>query len=633
MKLIVLKYTIFYLLIHKVLLITYKNYKNNDLIMNFSDDFIKKFQDNKNFLRYTNNLIDKVKLRIKEKLINSFILRIEREKNAEEHLKRLYKGDFQSLNVSDYFSTDVIQKGLLADNDYLEYLGNPNENKDNNFTLKKFSAVDFNNSSSFNLSNRIKENSTNSYLNKKSKRLINLLVSLKSSKKFIDFTSVFLDSDEEFQSKFNEREILQYIRNLNEINKRKKQDENQNNSNSLAEAHSTNAKKKKSKFFNFEIDSINSKKNNSNEKENKTNLITKEEEANATEKLFEKKRKNKESLSDQIKNLNLINVNYDIPESKAKRRKIKFFIDLENDCDIYINDTVHYENNKELNMIDHLILHNDVENIDPRSINSENREINYFIFNRRLNMFSVNFENHMENQIESELAAAPGTEKDFEINYEYMANNLIKSSQFILKAPINSTNYFTKNNSSFDNNFNNINKRINFNLNNTDDNLDKNFNDDEESFWNNFQNSYLFDNNITSYLFGNLKKKNKKLLEKNIKKFNEFIWRVNNENNEQNIYLELEFLFALGDNFDYNKIKFNFKTTRTSKFIYDKEFQIFSWKGVLLPYEVKNIKCAFPLAFESCGNRINYDLSIFMLLSLFVVFVVLIIYLISKIIF
>ena len=140
------------------------------------------------------------------------------------------------------------------------------------------------------------------------------------------------------------------------------------------------------------------------------------------------------------------------------------------------------------------------------------------------------------------------------------------------------------------------------------------------------------DNNFTNFLFGNLKKKNNQT-EKNIKKFNEFMWRVNNENIDQNIYLELEFLFAIGDNFDYNKIKFNFKTTRTTIKLYEKEFQSFTWKGVLLPYEVKNIKCAFPLVFESCGNKLNYDVSIFMLLSLFVVFLVLIIYLIGKLIF
>jgi len=595
-------------------------------------------------MRYTDNLIDKVKLRIKEKLINSFILRIEREKNAEEHLRRLYKGDFQKLNSSDYYLTDIIQNELLKSNDYLEYFGNfsqkiivENNNNNNNYNNKKnnFSttsskilAVDFNNSLRFNISNRMKENTTNSLLKKKSKRLIKLLNSLKSSKKFIDFTSVFLDSDEEFQSKFNERGILEYIKKLDDMKKPNKQDNKPNNSNHSIEANSTNAngnaKKKKGKLYSFD-DLAYKKENESTQNDIKINFLpTTEEEANAAEKAFEKTRQSKESLSAEIKNLNLIKVNYDIPESKIKRRKIKFFIDLENDCDIYVNDTVYYENNKDLNVIDHLILHNDVENIDPRSINSETREVNYFIFNRRLNMFSVNINSQLESSNDSEASA----DSDFDINYEYMANNLIKSSQFISKDEVNSTVNFTKNTNKTDSeDFKSLNNSTTSDSSNTTDNLDK----DEESFWNNFQNSYLFDNNITSYLFGNLKKtKNKKLLEQNLKKFNEFIWRVNNENSDQNIYIELEFLFALGNNFDYNKIKFNFQTTRSSNTIYDKEFQIFSWKGVLLPYEVKNIKCAFPLAFESCGNRIYYDFSILMLLSLFIVIIVVIIYLFSK---
>jgi len=582
--------------------------------MNFSDQFIGKFQDNKNFIRYTNNLIDKVKQRIKEKLINSFILKIEREKNAEEHLKRLYKSDFQNLNISDYYSTDMIQKELLSHNSYLEYLGNSNNNltNSNNYTKKLYGKLN-----NFILSNETKENITNSIINKKSKRLINLLNSLKSSKKFIDFTNVFLDSDEEFQSKFNEREIIQYIRKLDDMKIIKNQEQKLNSSNSLSEANLSNAKKKKN-IFAFEY--FNLKENiNATQKENKTN-INMAKEAKEAEISMEKNQKIKESLSDQIKNLNLTNVNYDIPESIAKRRKIKFFIDLENDCAIYINDTVVYENNKELNMIDHLILHHDFENIDPRSINSETRDINYFIFNRRLNMFTVNIDNQKENSSEAE--------KDFEINYEYMADKMIKSKQFILKEN-NSNITFANNLTSNDSNaFNNKSKVFSVNS----DYLDKNDSEDEDSFWNNIQNSYLFDNNITSYLFGNLKKKKKLFLEKTITKFNDFMWRVNNQNKDQNIYLELEFLFALGDNFDYNKIKFNFKTTKSSMKIYDKEFQIFSWKGVLMPYEVKNIKCAFPLAFESCGNRFSYDFSIFMLLSLFIIFIVLIIYLISKII-
>ncbi len=581
--------------------------------MNFSDDYIKKFDDNNNFLRYSSDLIDKIKLRIKEKLINSFILRIEREKNVEKYINEINNKQSENFNISEYFFVNKNDRNFLS-NENFEIFKNLNENL--NYTnFQEKSNINNNNNflnySKLNNSNTNNNQSSGNYfLNKNRKK--NLLNSYFSSKKFIDFTTIFLTSIEEFQSKFNEREIIQFIKNFDESKKRNKieimnkdKSKIKDNLNGLI-----TIKNKKNVVESF-ISNENYKNENEKDYENPQNstvLLLKDN----LKKIFKKRRIGKVILYDEIQNSYFTDFNYDISESKINTRKIRFFIDLENDCDVYINDTIYYEKNNESNLIDHLILNNNNENIEPRSINSETRNINFFIFNRRLNMFSVNTELNME-KLDTKF-------DNFDINYEYMVHNLIKSREIIFKKNYtnilnNDINFYEKIK---------IEKNLSQNLKNFSKNTE-----DEDYFWKNIRNSYLFDN-ITTFFFKNLRLENYGI-EKSVKKINEFIWKINNEIIDKKVFLEIEFLFSLGEDFEYDKINFNFKTTRSIKELFYKKFHIFTWKGVLLPYEVKNIKCAFPMSFE-CKNKFKNDLSIFILLFLFIIFLILILYSIRKMI-
>jgi len=112
-------------------------------------------------------------------------------------------------------------------------------------------------------------------------------------------------------------------------------------------------------------------------------------------------------------NSNLDIFDWSFGDINSNKRVTKFYINLESKCNIFINDTIYYDRDDYTsNFIDHLILHNNFDSIEPRSIYSNDVMINYFIYNKKLNMFTVNFEN--ENH------------KNYSIVYEYYANNLIK---------------------------------------------------------------------------------------------------------------------------------------------------------------------------------------------------------------
>ena len=119
------------------------------------------------------------------------------------------------------------------------------------------------------------------------------------------------------------------------------------------------------------------------------------------------------SSSRKKTNTNLEIFDWSFGDINSSKRITKFFINLDSKCNIFINDTVYYDRDDfTSNFIDHLILHNNFDSIEPRSIYSHDVTINYFIYNKKLNMFTVNFENEKH--------------KNYSIVYEYVANNLIK---------------------------------------------------------------------------------------------------------------------------------------------------------------------------------------------------------------
>lgn len=143
--------------------------------------------------------------------------------------------------------------------------------------------------------------------------------------------------------------------------------------------------------------------------------------------------KTKGNLKEQIKNNNnTITISSFIPEiyqfkEESKRgrnrlyaadyyssiRNISLYISKENECTILVNDTITYNAITPSTFVEHMLLHNNADSIDPKGVYSEDIQINFFTFNKKLNVFETYFTN--KHNLSS-----------FQINYEYEANNLIK---------------------------------------------------------------------------------------------------------------------------------------------------------------------------------------------------------------
>ena len=94
-------------------------------------------------------------------------------------------------------------------------------------------------------------------------------------------------------------------------------------------------------------------------------------------------------------------------------RNISLYISKENECTIFVNDTITYNNISPSSFVEHMLLHNNAESIDPKGVYSDEIQINFFTFNRKLNIFETYYSNRRNLS-------------SFQINYEYEANNLIK---------------------------------------------------------------------------------------------------------------------------------------------------------------------------------------------------------------
>ena len=99
----------------------------------------------------------------------------------------------------------------------------------------------------------------------------------------------------------------------------------------------------------------------------------------------------------------------------SQERTIRFFIDNSLECSVNINDTATYKELFKINFIEHMILHNNADGIDHKGVYSEDLDISYFSFNKKLNTFNVYFENKRRSDY-------------YTIEYDYEAVNLIKTS-------------------------------------------------------------------------------------------------------------------------------------------------------------------------------------------------------------
>ena len=251
-------------------------------------------------------------------------------------------------------------------------------------------------------------------------------------------------------------------------------------------------------------------------------------------------------------------------------RTVRFIISKYRECSILVNDTLVYINLAKVNLIEHMILHNNGETIDPIGVYSDKVNISFFAFNKKLNLFSVYFDNNEDN-------------KEFSIEYDFIAENILKSK--IERANYNS-NVSTKSSErvspfviTHKNNFSNEDTSINHTINNNQN-------------------------------------------------FNWFVWKILNENfmkKEEN--LKIEVLFDVGDNFDQMKIDFSLNFKKSSEIVNKVKMLKYSWKGTLKPSQMLVLECKFPLIFEKCG-AMNLNFLMIMIGSIFILFLIAILHMI-----
>jgi len=74
-----------------------------------------------------------------------------------------------------------------------------------------------------------------------------------------------------------------------------------------------------------------------------------------------------------------------------------------------------------------MILHNNAESIDPKGVYSDDININFFAFNRKLNIFSVYFDQKKTSENSLSNINEKNIDSNFKIEFNYNALNLIKT--------------------------------------------------------------------------------------------------------------------------------------------------------------------------------------------------------------
>ena len=267
----------------------------------------------------------------------------------------------------------------------------------------------------------------------------------------------------------------------------------------------------------------------------------------------------------------------------SKKRTIKFYLSKSEECSVYINDSVSYEKLSNINFVEHMVLHNNGESIEPKGVYSDQVTINFFAFNRKLNIFSVYFENHKDYA-------------NFTIEFDYTAKYLLKSVIDVEK-----------------------NKKIS----------------------NRIQKNFIKPNNSTNSSLDkkNVSKKNenphdsKNYFNPNEHHYNWFIWKLLNQNFLKEVeLLKIEVYFDLDSEFKKTDVKFSLNFTKSIEVIKKETFVKYSWEGVLFPQQLMILDVKFPLYFESCGNlRLSWMMII--IGSIFIIFLVTMLHLILSTVF
>jgi hypothetical protein len=121
-------------------------------------------------------------------------------------------------------------------------------------------------------------------------------------------------------------------------------------------------------------------------------------------------------------------------EYSVVERNVQFNISQSSECNVLINDTILIKRESDFNYIEHWILNNNEEMIVPISVSSDDVNVKLFLFNNKMNLFTV-FIDFGNKEI-----------KKFFLNFQYQSLNLISSN---FNAPdSDSDNFFINNNNS-----------------------------------------------------------------------------------------------------------------------------------------------------------------------------------------
>jgi len=567
---------------------------SSDLHFNIPEVYRKNFSTEDDFEQFLKNLICKLKIRLTDKLLQSFQLRnnIKKQLNKEDQFYQ--KEGFAIKNKNEFscnfFEYVKIIKNLksksfekMINKDYYKESMNININNtstihaSNNLKSKE-NFNNFSNKENESLAIKLnKKNESNLVLktnNKINKRYYNQIIQnpeaflklkkeinetnffydredlIVSNKSFYDFSNIFFKTDKSFQTKIFGKRLVDFFNA-----------ENSTLNDDLLDAFikfSENLKFDKEADQEIKISKFKKKLNyysrlesGKNQDLNLSNLRSlKISDTNKTGNLDYSDKNNTHddysflargfNYSNEIENkeatMKFPDLNYTY--ASPIKRIIKIYINQENECDVYFDDSVYYEaNNYTKFFMDHIILNGKSKIIQPREVKASDAFIDYYIYNRKMNMFTLEVEKK--------------TGKNFSINYDYTASGLI---------------------SSFSNN-------------------DKYISQEENNEWNFLK------------------------------------WKIYNENFEnKRLDIEIEVYLGLGNEFNYESIKFNYPFEKQIKNIGVTNLTYFSWKGSLLPYEVMKIETIFPLIFKNCGVE-SMSSYIIILGSLFIIYVIITLYL------
>ncbi len=108
----------------------------------------------------------------------------------------------------------------------------------------------------------------------------------------------------------------------------------------------------------------------------------------------------------------------------AISRHTKFYFSLSNECNGLVNDTIVYKesNSTDVDYVEHLLLNNNIDSLQPKGVFSDDVDINLYIYNKKFHLFTVF------------LDKANKTEKIYPMEYVYSANNIIKSKHGEIKT-------------------------------------------------------------------------------------------------------------------------------------------------------------------------------------------------------